>query len=276
MPCEFQPDKMYRMPTHFGPSLGPRQSDAGRRWPRPNSTQTTIISVRFLSERCQLEALLPAGFQVAEEPIVTVSARYMTDIPWLAGRGYNTLGVLFPAIYHGQRDHVRGEFLTVLWENLADPIITGREELGYAKLYCELPESTQQEGETRCLAAWLGFEFLDLRINRLRPAEGEEISATGGNSAGMLHYKYIPRTGEWGTADVAYATLTPAGDAKRRVTEAWAGEGSVQFHPAAWEDLPTMYNIVNALHALEVNAYLGATLIKTVGAKDLSDQRRLY
>ena len=63
---------------------------------------------------------------------MTVAATYMKEIAWLAGRGYNTLGVSFPATFTGEEDEVTGNFLTVLWENLTDPIITGREELGFA------------------------------------------------------------------------------------------------------------------------------------------------
>jgi hypothetical protein len=55
----------------------------------------------------------------------------------------------------------------------------------------------------------------------------------------------------------------------------WRGEGTVQFHEASWEDMPTMFHIANALHNLEVKEYLGAMMVKTVGGKDLSDQRIL-
>jgi len=58
--------------------------------------------------------LLPEGFEVEAEPAVTVQASYMTEIEWLAGRGYNTLGVSFPAIFNGKEDHIMGNFLTVL------------------------------------------------------------------------------------------------------------------------------------------------------------------
>ena len=49
----------------------------------------------------------------------------------------------------------------------------------------------------------------------------------------------------------------------------------MQFHQAAWEDLPTMFHIVNAFHDLEILEYRGATVTKTVGGKDLGDQRIL-
>ena len=42
----------------------------------------------------------------------------MKNINWLAGRGYNTLGVRFPARYCGKRDQVSGSYLAVLWEKL--------------------------------------------------------------------------------------------------------------------------------------------------------------
>ena len=36
---------------------------------------------------------------------------------WLAGRGYNVLGVCFPVNFNGEKDHVSGDLLAVLWEN---------------------------------------------------------------------------------------------------------------------------------------------------------------
>jgi hypothetical protein len=277
MPYQLQPGKMYRMPTHFGPRTGPRQGEDGRKFENKDTPKTTTIAVSFLTRRNQLEALLPECFELAGEPIVTVAASYITEIEWLAGRGYNTLGVSFPATFRGERDHVTGSFLTVLWENLADPIITGREELGYAKIYCELPEPAIFRGERHLIAAWLGFKFLDVKVHGLRQQSAEEITALAQAPMGdgVLHYKYMPRTGEWGTADVAYATLTPAAKPNRAITERWVGEGSVQFHKARWEELPTQYNIVNTFYDLEIREYRGASVTKTVGDKDLSDQRIL-
>ncbi len=277
MTYHFDKAKMYRMPTHFGPRMGPRQSPDGRKFECLDSPHATSIAVSFLTRAAQLEAFLPPGFALDGQPVVTINATYMTQIEWLAGRGYNTLGVSFPARFDGEEDHARGSLLTVLWENLTDPIITGREELGFSKIYCELPEPTALWGEYHVTASWLGFKFLDLRVNGLRQQSNSEIqemleSQTGD---GTLHYKYMPRTGEWGTADLAYAVMTPAASPNRRILERHVGAGSIQFHPARWEDMPTQYNIVNAFASLEVLEYRGASLSKTVGGKDLSDQRIL-
>ncbi len=274
MPYEFDPQAMYRMPTHFGPRTGPRRGPNGNRFENRDSPRSTIYSLSFLSDAEQLERMLPPGFQLEGEPVVTVSANYMTEIEWLAGRGYATLGLSFPARYAGQRDDVRGQFLTVLWENLTDPIITGREELGFSKIYCELPPPKSLRGQHHISASWLGFTFLDMHMRDLQPQSPAASQDTGAGD-GILHYKYMPRTGEWGKADIAYATLTPAAAPNRRVIEQYIGEGELAFHPARWHDMPTQYNIVNAFAALEIREYRGASLIKTIGGKDLSDQRIL-
>ena len=273
MPYTLDPDQMYRMPTHFGPRAGPRRGPDGRKFECRDNPFSTTFSVTFLSNAEQLERFLPPGFALDGEPLVTVSASYMTEIEWLAGRGYNTLGVSFPVRYEGEVDHLSGNFLTVLWENLADPILTGREELGFAKIYCELPAPTRLRGQHHVIASWLGFKFLDLYVDDLREQSRAEIDQL--SSGGTLHYKYIPRTGEWGKADAAYAVYTPGATPNRRILERHVGAGRLQFHRARWEDMPTQYNIVNAFAGLEIREYRGASLTKAVGGKDLSDQRIL-
>ena len=277
MPYQFQPGRMYRMPTHFGPSLGPRQGEAGRKFVNLSSPKITANSVSFLTNQEQLEELLPEGFEVGAEPVVTVEVTCITEIEWLAGRGYNTLGVSFPVVFNGKKDHAEGSFLTVLWENLADPILTGREELGFSKIYGEIPEPRIYQGQTHCTASWLGFKFMDLKIWNLTQLSSKEaaalISQQGGD--GTLHYKYMPRTGEWGKPDISYVTLTPSANTNRVVNEMWRGEGTVAFHEATWEDLPTMFSIVNTFHNLEIKEYRGAIMVRTTGGKDLSDQRIL-
>lgn len=277
MPYQFDPKAMYRMPTHFGPRTGPRRGPDGKGFDCIDSPKSTTLAVSFLTNAKQIEAFLPPRFALAGDPVVTVHATYMTEISWLAGRGYTVLGVAFPATYNGDVDQITGSFLTVLWENLTDPIITGREELGFAKIYCDLPDPVVWRGNYHATASWLGFKFLDINVDNLTQQSADEIAALGANnkSAGTLHYKYMPRTGEWGTADVEYACLTPAEGSNARVLERWTGDGTVEFQHARWEDMPTQYNIVNAFHGLEILEYRGASVTKSVGGKDLRDQRIL-
>jgi len=277
MDKKFEPGMIYRMPASFGPRTGPRQGPDGGKFACIDVPKATTIAVTFLSDIEQLRALLPEGFSLAGEPLVTVSASYTTEIEWLAGRGYNMLGVRIPVTFRGEKDEVSGSFLSVLWENLADPILTGRDELGVPKIWCELPPPEEEEGVTRVTASWLGFKFLDLSVKGLTELSRDEINAgqealTG---AGDLHLKYIPKTGAWGEADVCYVTHIPAAAPNRKILQQWSATGDVRFQHARWEDMPTQYNIVNALADLPVTEYRGASITKTQGGKDLGDVRIL-
>ena len=277
MSYHFEPTEPYRMPTHFGPATGPRRGPDGRRFSCKDAPKTTAVAVSFLSRPEQLSALLPPGFSLGAEPVVTVTASYMKEIEWLAGRGYNMLGVTIPAVFQSKAGPISGSFLLVLWENLTEPIITGREELGFSKIFADLPEPMTRNDELRCAANWDGFRFLDLSVGQLQPLSGAQIAAKASavQSSGTLHYKYMPRTGAPGRADVQHAVLTPLAVPNRVVTSMSRGQGTLQFHRARWEDMPTQYMIVNTLHALDVLEYRGATVAHTVGGKDLSDQQIL-
>lgn len=264
--------KLTRMPIGFGPATGPRRGPDGRRFDCLDSPVSVALSVSFRSNPGQLADLLPDRFELDGEPIVTVTATYMKNIEWLAGRGYNMLGVTIPASFRGDKDTVRGPFLTVLWENLADPIITGREELGFVKIYCELPEAVITDSSAQCTADWLGFEFMSLNIRGLKPVT-DPTSTVHAGIDGLLHYKYLPRTGEWGEADASYAVMTPASTPNRKITAQWVGNGAVEWSHARWEDMPTQYMIVNALAELDVEEFINASITKTTGGKDLGDQR---
>src|SRR6185436_15777701 len=132
---------------------------------------------------------------------------------------------------------------------------------------CDLPEPRIHNGVTHSTASWMGFKFMDMTISNLTPATPPRAESTNAPPEdGLLHYKYLPRTGAWGEADVAYVTLTPTAALQRAEQGAWCGQGAVHFHRATWEDLPTQYTIVNAIHQLEIKEYRSANVVKSVGA----------
>jgi hypothetical protein len=277
MSHEMKPGLFYRMPVHFGPTAGPRQGPDGRPFDLTRSPRRRAVSVSFLSDAKKLDAILPPGFRLAGEPVVTVEFQYFTELEWLGGRGYNTLGVRFPAAYEGKRDRVAGTFLAVLWENLTDPILSGREELGFNKLYAELPEPRVLRGREIYGASWLGHRFLQMELSELRetPVEDHVAALRAVRSDGILHFKYVPRTGTKGEADVAYATLTPVSGNNMKFERVLRGQGTVEFLRATWEEMPTQFHIVNALADLPRLEMRGAVVAESRGYKDLSDQMAL-
>ncbi|UCI34900.1 acetoacetate decarboxylase family protein [Mesorhizobium sp. B4-1-4] len=265
------------MPYGFGPTAGPRQGPDNGPFDWSNTPRRWSAAVSFLTDPKSLDHLLPPQFELAGEPVVTVEFFVLSELAWLAGRGYSMLQVRFPAAFGGNRDRAVGTFLSVLWENLADPILSGREELGFAKLWCDLPPPRIMGDRVTCAASWLGHEFAVLELSNLVEAEPRTPTYPGlggSQNDGTLHYKYIPKTGEWGKAAVAHACLTPpAGNPTTQRLR--IGTGQVTFKPTTWEQMPTQYHIVQTLAALPVLEQREAWCVETRGASDLSQQRAL-
>lgn len=264
MSYSFDPQRAYRMPTHFGPNPGPRQRVVGGFHPDDHDQRSTAVWATFAADRDQIAALLPEGFAPSADPDLTVEIKNMTNIGWLAGRGYSVVFVTTGVTYAGEE----GRFKLVLWENAADPIITGREELGYPKVYAEIPDLVIEGDSVRASASWDGFTFLELDVTGVHP--DASAAAPGGPS---YHLKYIPRAGTVGAADLSQVILTPPGQGPLTVVSRDGGAASLRFSTATWEQLPTLVNIVNGLAGLRLGDCRGAGLVRTAGTTDLREQR---
>lgn len=258
----------YRMPISFGPAPGPRnlpKNMAHRRYEK----DVTAISLSARTDGGLLEALLPEGFRLTGAPRLTVSLMMFTNIGWLAGRGYNILMVKIPAVWQGAEE-VHGDFVPVVWENMTDPILTGRDELGWCKIYAEIPDLTFDGDCAHGTAEWCGHRFFSLDVDSLARIVSPQEAA-----APMMFQKYVPRTGERLEADVSYPTVTAPDGPSPDIRAVESGRGRFTFHSARWEDMPTQYPIVNALAALPLDDFGPAMLVRSSGGGDGSGQRRL-
>jgi acetoacetate decarboxylase len=273
MPYHFEHGRIYRMPTHFGPAPGPRQMPTHAAADSTRSPQKTLITASFLTEASALERYTPERFELAGEAVVTIEFHYMTQIDWLAGRGYTMIQLWWPVTFKGEHDRVTGRFLAAMWENLADPIITGRGEVGQPKLFAEIPDSRFEDGTHHCVASWMGFQFLEVRVTETAAAADPPSPQEA--LEGTLMLKYVPRTGEWGEPEICQVTFTPAATSDLTVEWKKPATGTIAFRRATWSDLPTMYHVVNALADLPVSVARGASIAHTRGGKSYRDTRIL-
>lgn len=252
--------RQYRMPRVFGALPGPRNVPKDKQHLR-NRQSNTVLSITALTDEVHLLELLPRACALFGDPEVTIALNYMTNIGWLAGRGYAMLSVSIP-IQHETPAGVRltGNFLPVVWENMAEPIITGREELGWAKLYADIPPMVHLDNHCKASAQWQAFRFLDMEISNLT-----EVKVVARPLTGQFHYKYVPRTGLLTEADIEYLTYSPPGEsaagyAPLPIVSQFKGEGRFAFQSALWEDMPFQYPIINALARLPLLEWRNATL----------------
>lgn len=255
----------YRMPVVFGPAPGPRQKGDGTPWTLAETgfVRQEWAAVTVRGQRDQLQALLPPGFHLDGEPSIIVQLGYFHDLYWLAGRGYGIVNVLIPATYTGRTESLAGYFMPVIWEGLADAIITGRDELGFSKLPADIPliNAEPDAGEVSGSASWLGCTFFEIALSELSP-----MTAPPRRKEPTLAYKYVPSTSQFGRngADIAHVTTgaaaSPAPDSTTEVEEHhWSGRGGFTWHRATFEQLPTTYTAVNGLADLELGETVEAT-----------------
>ncbi|KAJ9115437.1 hypothetical protein QFC22_005194 [Naganishia vaughanmartiniae] len=267
--------------------------------------------VVYECDRTPLQALLPEGYEIdaaTEQPTVLFEVMNLRNLPWLAGRGghscacsklvadllnfvrigYNTWGVYVnDVVCKISAEPVKASYLLVLFENMSDPIVTGREELGFPKVWAELPDPITRDGHLVHTASWLGTEFMRLSVPDVqeRPmGESPSMSArpyTMPSVEGLLHHRYVPAVGEPGKHDASYPIFVPgAGSKNPPITKYSAPTRSIQEcklqitrHP--WEKLPTIHNIVNGLASLKLGRVREFAHQDIAGAGDVSGVRRL-
>jgi hypothetical protein len=271
MPMQFEKGKRYRMPVVFGPSVSPRQMPDGS--PANMTTaRVTVAGVKFLTDAQRLDRLLPPGFTLDGEPVVTAEFFYFTHLEWLAGRGYNIVKVDYPARFQGKRDTAKGPFLAVLWENRTDCCTTGREEVGYAKIFADIFPPAVAKGEQRYLAAVDGHPIVQMRLHDIVETTPPAAAAVDG----VLHYYYVPKIGHPGVAEVEHAVISPTVPNPPKIRKFFSARGDVDFPRATFEQLPTQFMIVNALADLPKLELRGGYLLEVDGGRTYEDQRVLY
>ena len=273
---------MYQMPVQFGPCCGPRRGPDGTRFLQDGPQRSIQHALVYETRPEALERVLPEGFSV-RWPYVIFTHKMHRDLPWLAGRGYNVVTFHVPVTYTGTRETVCGQFLLAIWENHADPILSGREQLGYAKIFAEIEDIRTHRGVSRAALSSWGFRFLEVAFDEGTPPEDEVLLSdllADRESAGSLHYKYFPRTGDgFSKADVSYVTLTPRefplppGVAPPPAAARRLCGGALAWHVPRWEDMPTQFHIVQGLAALPVVRIVGASALELLHYNGVFHQR---
>lgn len=110
--ASFTPSNMsnlhHRMPTTFGPFPGPRQSFNGRA--RDGSGISNVEAfIAFKAKQSDLVSLLPLTFSFQKpgpEAYVSITAKHLDNLEWLAGRGYNLLSVYIHGVRKKTAEHI--------------------------------------------------------------------------------------------------------------------------------------------------------------------------
>jgi len=261
----------WMIPAHFGTPEWQRLEGV-LSWD-PIYDDVTVISIDYLTDEEMLRSYLPHPFELEGPPIVTVTYSMNRDISWLAGGNYNIIAVTTRATYQGREETISGNYQLVIWENLTAPILTGRELQGMPKIYGEIDDHRIFNGTWKTALSNNGITMMEMEASGLTKMTTEALNAfrEENSQVNALGWKYIPN--ETGSAPLlSYGTVYPM---SFRYREAWTAQGSLQWYPKNWEELPTQAHIVNALHALPIKEILSCTVSKVSATLHSSKVRRL-
>ncbi len=221
-----------------------------------------------------------AQFQFQTAATVATASFVMTrrdNVAWLGGKDYTSFGLYVHGVQYVKKDGsvINGTYLPVLFENLSDAIVLGREELGMPKVFCDI-ETSRQGHSYSVEASWGGATFARIELDDL--SEDDDPSAEDGTLGGeaddgILTYRYIPAVGEPGKADAEYACVMPHDEGAKiqkapvkavsRTTRA-----SIKIHAQDWEILPTLHHITSVLAEIPIYSILGAKVVEGTGVRD--------
>lgn len=254
---------VYAMPVHFsGHAFYPVRTVYG---------DMTGISLQFRTDPEALLPILPEDFELLE-PLVNVQFSNARDVAWMAGGEYRLIQVTAPVRYLGNAEGLVGEYVFVIWENKACPIIGGREEDGMPKLFADIACERRVEDRWFTAASYESRTFLTLEMTRTRALSESEVAAA--NSRSKMNYfgwRYLPNLGRGG-ASLSHATLYPQ---EARMVRAWSGEGNCTWTKLTAAEHPLQWPIIAALADLPVKSPFTAMMFKGSAQLNVGDSRAL-
>lgn len=262
-------DKVYIMPVSLGP-ISICNPEPGEKYYEPGEVQ--VASITYETDREALEKLIPECYTL-NDPYVTVAVCEFKHLGYLAGKAYNLINVNVPVHFKGERDDLDADYILVMFENHGDPIMGGRDTMGYNKVYCEIPNIERNGSKYMARALNWDFKFMNLEVDLSQDVpDPETYAANEARSQGKVNYKYLPHVMEKGEDPatnytkpaVAYPTILPKWEKPAdypyeiRTPKIQKGSGKIEFIRPTWEEMPSDYNIAAALSTLECKRVIGA------------------
>ncbi|EAU32867.1 hypothetical protein ATEG_06323 [Aspergillus terreus NIH2624] len=284
------PPKYWRQPIAFGPMPGPRQDYEGHDRAQKSLKATfQTASIRFKTSRTLLQNLFPSDSYSFISPstvaYATFSQTRLHNMDWLGGGGYRHLGLYIEGVQckKSNGEVVKGTYMPILFESLADPIVSGREELGMPKLYSAIHGHERSQSyhlETSWEGAvWGRFHWEDLADVDV---ESEQGSITGEPSDGVLVHRYMPQVGRdyKGQPEAEYPVIVPFAEESKvvpsKVTRVRkATKASFHIEELNWQLLPTLHHVISRLAEIPVDEIVSAKVVDGEGVQDVSTARRL-
>ncbi|MCJ1471568.1 hypothetical protein MMC13_000208 [Lambiella insularis] len=310
---EQNPHAFWRQPVVFGLMPGPRQDSSGIAYHPSSPASSVTATIIFRTSATLLRTLFPnSSYRFAKTDTVAVasfSVQTLKNLHWLAGGGYDLLGLYFHDVQYttSTGEIVQGTYCPVMFENLADPILFGREELGFPKLFSDIAidHDDRSKGVSEARVSWRGAEWAKLSWKDLKKRPQEAVadvaaierttensdraqpvthdSTDGQDQAqGLFVHKCVPvsdmvdRGKHRADAEYDVFYLSYFGAKGTKTTKILkAAHADVNINDLGFQKLPTLHHIVKRLMEIPVFEVMVASIVEAEGIGDLLGARRL-
>ena len=283
------PNLRWRGPLGFGPAPSPRQDALGRSRRHLQEQSCTTATVKFKTSRTFLQNLFPTSSFAFKTPgtvvLASFSATAFNNIAWLGGGGYSQFGLHLHGVEYRKEDgsSIAGTYIPVIFEDLADTIIAGRDDTGLPKVYCAIDIHSRQKSY-RMQASWRGAKFLDFELEGLAAVENpttRDVATTELDQGDLVH-RYVPTVGKDTNGKTAceHSVLIPRLEdwnptLSKATRVATAKRARVVFDKLDVDALPTLHHIVDVLADLPIYEVVGAKVVRGTGVADMSTAHRI-
>jgi len=284
------PHMYWRQPIVFGPMPGPRQDWYGNDR-AAKSLQSTFLSasIKFKTSRTLLQNLFPNDRYSFISPSTVARASFsqttLSGMDWLGGGGYRHIGLYIHGVQYKKQNGevIKGTYMPILFESLADPIVSGREELGMPKLYTAI-DVHERKSSYRLQTSWQGAVWGNFELEDLEDQDpGMDKGTIGGeDDEGILVYRYMPKVGRDSKGEAAeeYPVFVPHAQEGKIVPSSVTRvrrtkSAKVNIDGLSWEALPTLHHVVSRLAEIPIDEVIDAKITEGLGVPDVSSAQRI-
>ncbi|KAL7270265.1 hypothetical protein RUND412_007033 [Rhizina undulata] len=281
-----------RMPVNFGIFRNPRYDLSGKLRSTPTA-DFTHAEVTIITPKPYLDTILPTSqFRIdvpgTKAKVSFEYTKFSNPARW-GEKGCSHFGVyIHDVVCKGKTEEVRGKFQLVSLVDQTHPLLPGGEEPGFSKVFATFEENYQDTtfflgtGWEEKLFAYMEIRGLEETVQNSVAVNGEskDSAAVNGESknVGILQYKYIPKTGAPGEADVEYPTFSPSNIlVDTKIEKTFIGEkAALLFDKKPWVTSSALYHVAEGLERIKVSEVLESKLVMGKGRLvELEAQRRI-
>ncbi|MEW5938123.1 MAG: acetoacetate decarboxylase family protein [Chloroflexota bacterium] len=171
--------------------------------------RTESLILQYETDPGAIPPLLPEPFKPGKSPTVNVLFVDNNGVDFMAGGGYRLAAITVAAQFDGEAGHLAGDYVLVMPENSALPIITGREWIGMPKFFADITSIRIVDGgHLKCEASLWGHLLFGIDIApplREQNALIRKAASVQSSKTPAFGYKYIASFD--GPPDADYPTI---------------------------------------------------------------------